>query len=119
MAFYSYPSPTFQQAMRVISNITNAFPAVVTTTIPHQYQDGMIVRLLVPNSFGMWQVNKMIGQITIIDTVTFSILLDTTAFNPFVVPTRKTRNFAQSIPVGEITSILSAATRNVLPYSAT
>ena len=46
MAIQAYPFPVFQPAMRVISSITNGFPAVVTTTFDHQYISGTVMRLV-------------------------------------------------------------------------
>ena len=76
--------PTFQRAMRVISNITRANPAVVTTTTDHQYIDGMIMRINVPKGFGMQQVNQLQGEITRLSDTTFSIDIDTTNMDPFL-----------------------------------
>lgn len=76
--------PTFQRAMRVISSITRANPAVVTTTTNHQYIDGMIMRINVPKGFGMQQVNQLQGEITRLSDTTFSIDIDTTNMDPFL-----------------------------------
>lgn len=76
--------PTFQRAMRVISSITNANPAVITTTTNHQYIDGMIMRVNVPKGFGMQQVNQKQGEITRLSDTTFSIDIDTTQMDPFL-----------------------------------
>jgi len=76
--------PIFQRAMRVISTITQANPAVITTTTNHQYISGMIVRLNIPKGFGMQQVNQKQGEITVLSDTTFSIDIDTTLMDPFL-----------------------------------
>ena len=76
--------PTFQRAMRVISSITRANPAVITTTTDHQYIDGMIMRINVPKGFGMQQINQLQGEITRLSDTTFSIDIDTTLMDPFL-----------------------------------
>jgi hypothetical protein len=76
--------PIFQRAMRVISSITNANPAVVTTTTNHQYITGMIVRLNIPKGFGLEQANQKYGQITVLTDTTYSIDIDTTLMDPFL-----------------------------------
>lgn len=76
--------PTFQRAMRVISTITNANPAVVTTTTDHQYITGMIMRLNMPKGFGMQQANQLKGEIIVTGDATFSIDIDTTSMDPFL-----------------------------------
>lgn len=114
---YSNPSPMFQPAMRIISSITNENPASVTTTLDHDYLTGEIVRLIVPQGFGMTQINNLTGTITLTGSTTFLIDIDTTFFDVFSVPSPLPMAYTcpQVIPVGEVSSILSGATKNVLP----
>lgn len=81
MAILAIASPTFQPAMRIISAITNASPATVTTTFDHDYVSGTVVRLHIPTGFGMYQANKLQGEITVTGTTTFTIDIDTTDFD--------------------------------------
>lgn len=113
--------PMFQQAMRIISSITRSDPAVVTTTFAHNYITGSIVRLYIPAGFGMPQANQLVGSIIVLNDTTFSINIDTTGFEAFFVPTDPSylvNSAAHVVPVGEVNSLLRAATQNVLPYSA-
>lgn len=120
---YGVQMPTFQRAMRNILTITNAPEALVTTTFDginpgdHQYNSGLIVRLLVPYGFGMVQADQLSGPITVINSTQFTIPVDTTNFDAFVVPTPDNiyATPAQVLPGGEISSILTEATQNVLP----
>lgn len=123
--YYAVPFPTFQRAMRNILTITQDENALVTTTFDginpgnHQYSTGLIVRLYVPYGFGMVQANELYGPITVINDTQFTIPIDTTSFDAFVVPTYQPGNFgtpAQSVPIGEVNDILTQATQNVLPY---
>jgi len=118
MAILAVASPTFQPAMRIISGITNAFPAVVTTSFAHQFSDGLIVRLVFPLNFGMEQAHKMKGEVTVLSATTFSVPIDTTLFTPFVVPGTFPFSYqsAHVVPVAEENSSIEQATRNVLPY---
>lgn len=120
MAILAQPFPVFQKAMRIISAITNANPAAVTTTFNHQYVTGMIVRLNIPNGFGMVQANQLYGAIVVTGDTTFTIDIDTTTFDVFAAPSSFPLNYqyAQCTPIGEISPLLSAATQNVLPYPA-
>ncbi len=110
--------PVFKPAMRIIANITNAQPAVVTTTFAHNYITGMIVRLILPPGYGMIQANQLFSDITVTGDTTFSINLDTTLFSPFATPITSPNNeqFPQSVPFGEVNSSLLASYKNVLPY---
>lgn len=136
MSIQAIPNPPFQPAMRVITSITNERLATVTTSFPHQYITGMIVRIRLPvptsrnqdgqviAGFGMDQINEQQGEIVVgSDPDTFTISIDTTDYDAFVVPpdvelpdgTFTQLQYAQVVPVGEINAILTAATRNVLP----
>ncbi len=108
-------SPTYQPAMRVISSITQANPAVVTTSIDHDYGTGEIVRFFFPEPiFGMKQINGKRGRITVTGTTTFEVAIDTTHFDAFSIPAGN-RQWPQVLPVGEVNSTLRFATKNVLP----
>lgn len=84
MSILVQSKPVFQRAMRVIESITNAYPAVVTTTTNHQYITGMIIRLNIPSGYGMQQVNQQQGLITVLTDTTYSIDIDTTLMDPFL-----------------------------------
>lgn len=112
-------NPVFQPAMRLIAAITNSNPCIVTTTFANQYIDGTIVRLDIPPVCGMQQANQFFGPLTVIDSLNFSLPLDTTTFGPFSVPTGLGPHLdtcAQVVPIAENNGILSAAVMNVLPY---
>lgn len=116
--------PVYQPAMRTITAITNAFPALVTTNINHNYVTGQWVRIIVPETFGMVQINKMQGYITVTSPTQFTIELDTIPFDAFVVPADRVYpegptsqvQYAQVIPIGERYNQFNAAVKNVLPY---
>jgi len=111
--------PTFQHAMRVISGITNSNPVEITTTISHQYIDGLIVRISIPEVFGMQQLDQSFGPVTVIDNISFSLPINSTFFDVFMIPSGNGAfQDPQSIPIGEINSTFQGATQNVLPYSA-
>lgn len=117
-ACYSYARPVFSQAMRVVSAITNTFPAVVTTTLDHLYITGAIVRIIITKGHGMPQINQQFGTIVVVSPTTFAIDIDATAYDAFVVPDLAKYTCSQCIPIGEDNNILTAAVQNVLPYSA-
>jgi len=123
--YYAVENPTFQRAMRNILSITQATQALITTTFDgttpgnHDYLDGLIIRLYIPSGFGMTQANQLAGTVTVVNDTQFTVTIDTTNFDPFVVPSERPGAFftpAQVVPVGEINSTLVNATQNVLPY---
>ncbi len=116
---FAIQRPIFQPAMRIISAITNAFPAEVTTTFAHNYETGYIIRLVVPSLYGMQQVNQLYAEIVVTGAATFLFAIDTTSFDVFLVPDPLPQDYdlPQTIPIGENNSMLTGATQNVLPYS--
>lgn len=108
--------PQYQPAMRVITAITNGFPAIVTTDIDHNYQTGLIVRLDIPEEYGMQQANKLFSPITRLNATQFSMDIDTTYFDPFIVPGAVVvSTLAQAVPFAETADILYQAVRDVAP----
>jgi hypothetical protein len=117
MSIQAQQYPVFKPSMRIITNITNGNPATVTTSFAHGYSTGLIVRLILPSGYGMEQADQLFSDITIVDTLNFTIDLDTTLFQPFVTPGSVTQ-YPQAVPIGEINSTVYLATMNVLPYGA-
>lgn len=115
---YPLTQPVFQPAMRLLISITQANPAVVTVTPNHLYQTGLIVRFDIPFVNGMQQLNQQTATITVTGATTFTIPIDTTNYDPLVVPLVPTANNsqAQCVPIGEDNSILTQAVFNALPY---
>ena len=105
--------------MRLISAITNANPASVTTSFDHDYGTGDIVRINIPRWFGMVQADQLVGTITVTGTDTFTINIDTSGFNTFAIPAPVpwyVNSYPMVTPVGEVTTKLDGATQNTLPH---
>ena len=110
-------SPLFQPAMRQIIAVTNAFPALVTTSFAHNYPDGTIVRLNIPPYFGMSQANGLQGTITNNGNASqFLMDIDTTLFSPFVIPADQWwyNINANVVAIAEANNTLQAAEHNSL-----
>lgn len=120
MAILATQYPTFQRAMRIITNITNAQRAVVTTSFPHQYLTGLIVRIIIPVGYGMQELNQKQGIITVLSDTTFSVDIDTRYIDAYSVPSSypQDRQYPQVIPIGEDNALLNNATYNALPYTS-
>jgi hypothetical protein len=115
MPFFAYQDPVFQPATRIITAITQANPALVTTSFDHNYSNGQIIRLHIPEIFGMEQAHLKFAPILVTGDTTFTIALDTRLFNPFIVPVQA-RDYitALAVPIGELATQVSAPVRNVL-----
>jgi hypothetical protein len=123
--YFGYQFPVFQRAMRNILSITQDTQALITTTFDginpgnHQYITGLIVRLVVPQGFGMVQANHLEAPITVINDTQVTMPINTLSFDAFVVPDYQPGAFgtpAQVVPTGEVNEMLTGATQNVLPY---
>lgn len=122
MPYYSaLQNPIYRPAVTDITAITNSNPAVVTTSFAHSYLTGLIVRIQIPQEYGMrldYGPKQPHFQITVLSTTTFSIPLDTTNFDPFVVPMEQSGqpllNVAQAVPIGEEAAILTQSFVNIL-----
>lgn len=120
MSIQAQQFPVFYPSMRIITAITQNFPALVTTSFNHGYASGLIIRLVIPLGFGMQQANDLYGSITVTSPTTFTITVDTTYFAPFIVPVSgpASLQYAQAVPFGEVSSTVYQATVNKLPYPA-
>jgi len=123
--FYAVQNPTFQRAMRNVLSISNSFPVLITTTFDginpgnHDYATGLIVRIVIPEGFGMRLPIETYAPITVINATQFTMPIDTTLLDPFVTPPYVPGFFGTPctvVPIGEINELLTMATQNVLPY---
>lgn len=74
----SYPIPLYQNLpiepqfyqprQFVISNLTLGLTTIITTTIDHDYVIGQEIRLLIPPSYGSYQLNEALGYVLSIPT---------------------------------------------------
>lgn len=101
-------------AGRTIANITQAAAGVVTTLVDHGYVTDQRVRIKVPASSGMIELNNQMVTVTVLTVSTFSINVDTTGYTPFVYPLPAAIAFtpAQVLPVGVTDSTITAPQKN-------
>lgn len=79
-------TPKYNPSKKLIASITRATDALVTTTTEHEFNTGLVVRLYVPEACGMFQIDRMVAQITVVDSYSFNIGIDTTQFDAFFIP---------------------------------
>jgi len=90
----------------VITAITQSSPMVVTvaignsTTEANTYIVGMSVRLFVPQTYKMYQANNLVGTIKAISGSNFTLNLDSSLFDAFVVPSGNVEQPASISPNG-------------------
>lgn len=99
---------TFSPSRVAISAITQANPCVITTASNHNMTTGQVVRLHVPLSYGMVQLNQLAASITVLSATTFSLQatqvptavnIDSSSFTAFTIPS-KPQFTAEVLPIG-------------------
>lgn len=116
--------PVYQPKMCGILSITNANPALVTTTLDgvnpgnHQYIDGLIIRIDIAPGYGMEQINQQFAPIVVVNDTQFTIAIDTTMYDTFSFPATYplTSQYSQCVPFAENSDMITGAVNNVLPY---
>ena len=85
-------------------------PMTITVATPNNYIVGQLVTLTVPFDYGMYQANGLTAPIIDIDPtgLIFSVAIDATQFDPFVIPA-----MYQPMPA----QLTSAGARNVYDYT--
>jgi len=76
----------FTPSHRVISNITAAASAVVTTLVDHGYAIGGRVKFNIEPGNSMTQINGLTGNVTAITANTFTVDIDSSTFTAFTFP---------------------------------
>ena len=71
-----------------ISAITQTNPMVVTVTTPNAYVVGQKAYFSIPFDYGMFQLNGLTGQITVVDptNLIFTTDINASIFDAFVIP---------------------------------
>lgn len=72
--------------VQTIESITQSYPMVVTTINNHGYVAGMMLRFLIPPSFGMVELNAINAQVLSVTSDTLNIDIDSTNFSSFSYP---------------------------------
>ena len=97
--------PMTYPRVRYITAISKASSAVVKMSVTHGYTVGQVVKLTVPDAFGMTEMNGLTATITAINTTTNTITVnvDSSAFTTFAFPLTGASPFTPAIvtPVGE------------------
>jgi hypothetical protein len=106
-------APTFLPTHSLIASITQEIIPTVTTTLEHLLTTNQFIRFRIPRTYGMWQINNLVGIIAVTGATTFIVNINTVAFDAFVVPGTQVQ-CAQIIPVGEDALTLEGAVRNDL-----
>lgn len=121
----TYLPPVIQiPSSLLITNITKSVPMVVSvqignpTTEANTYIVGMAVRLFVPISYGMYQANNLVGTIIAINGSDFTLNLDSTLFDAFVIPSGNVEQPATIAPNGSRNLQYTNGTNLSVPFQS-
>jgi len=103
---YFIPKRTYIASIASSGNKT-----IVTTTEENGYSEGLYVRILYPQSYGMTSLINKDFLIHLIDSTSFSIDADTSKDDPFSIPVDEKQS-AQVVPSAEAAFTLDGATVN-------
>jgi hypothetical protein len=110
----SYPIPEFQNvppepqfylpSRFVISNVSLGLTTIVTTTLAHNYVIGQECRLIIPASFGCFQLNEKLGYVLSIPSSTQLELSINSLRNvdPYIASSVTYPSVAQILAVGDV-----------------
>jgi len=119
MANQYLPGVIVSPSSLLITNITNSERMIVSVTIGNPstevntYIIGMAVKLFVPKSYGMYQANNLVGTIIDINVSDFTLNIESTLFDAFVIPSGNAETPASISPSGSRNLQYNNYTRDV------
>jgi hypothetical protein len=105
-----------------ITAIAQTNPMLITYIVnpsvaSFSYQQGQVVKLNVPKSYGMFQANGLMARIVSTSTSTISVNVDATRFDPFVIPSSGAEQPASFAPAGSQNLQYNNST-NTVPFQS-
>jgi hypothetical protein len=93
---------------RFICGISAASSAIINTTVSHGFVAGQQVKIYVPSTWGMKEMNGLVGTITSVTAATLTVNIDSSAMTAFAYPTSAAAalgiQFPIVVPISESTS---------------
>ncbi len=105
-----------------ITSISQSLPMIISvsiqtpTTEANTYIVGMAVRLFVPQTYKMYQANNLVGTITQINGSNFTLNIDSSQFDAFVIPTGNVEQPATIAPNGSRNLEYNNSNINKVPF---
>ena len=93
----------FEPDRHLISGVTVAAQAVITTNLAHGYSTGWYVRVQVPADYGMRIDYVQTKIVEVPSTTTVKVDVDTRQLAAFVAPSGSPSQAAQIVPISGVT----------------
>lgn len=101
----------FKPSRFVITAIALGLTTTITTSLPHNYVIGQLVRLIVSEYYGSYQLNEQTGNVIAIPTATSFILdLNSIGANTFIPTPTYGPTLPQVLAIGDENSGLISST---------
>jgi hypothetical protein len=104
-----------------ITAITQTNPVVITVSADSEqtntYIPGQNIKFLVPVTYGMWQINGKVAQITAVNGQEFTVNINGSQFDPFVIPAPGSLGPATIAPFGS-QNLQFSNTTNQVPFQS-
>lgn len=102
----------FKPSRFEISALTLGTNTTVTTSTTHNYVIGQLIRFLIPEPYGSYQLNQLTGYVVSLPSTTqVTVALNSAQnVNPFVPSPTYSLNSPQIVAVGDINSGIQSAT---------
>lgn len=95
----------YQPQVFNISSITRGVKTTITTTVNHDYVVGQLVRLVISQPFGSFQLNEQEAYVISIPAANQVVLnLNSTQTNPFISMPSSNLSQPQIVAVGDVNS---------------
>lgn len=125
----SYPTPPYSNvsiepqfykpSRFVISNVSLGPTTIVTTSIDHNYVIGQQVRLIIPRSFGCYQLNESTGYVLSIPSTTeVEITIGSIVNVDQYIASSSQIESAQILAIGDLNMGIISSTGRVIPTTA-
>lgn len=104
----------FQPSLRIIESVTTGTITEIKTTQDHLYETGLLVRIVIPEEWGMYQLNNVVGEIVVTGSDTFTLPIYSIGYDSLVAPSYPLalHSYPKVIPMASGSS--NQVTRNVL-----
>jgi len=120
-AYYNLPirADYFKPSRFVISGIQLGPTTIITTSLPHNYVIGQLIRLIIPPFYGSYQLNeKEAYVISIPSTTEVTLDLNSVGVSAFISSPTYGPTSPQILAIGDSSSGLISTTGRSLPTTA-
>jgi hypothetical protein len=80
------PFTSYTPYLCYLSAVVTGNPTLITVTQPHAFVIGSQVQFLIPRQWGIQQLSGLTGIVSSVTSNTFTVNIDSSAFDAFITP---------------------------------